>query len=191
MEQLTFKVEGENIDFFNISYSQIFNENWYPNYFINQGFSVFLSKKKPISLSLNKIIEFLINNFNDSQILVKTYDFTKDNPTKKLIIPIDVFKEKYIFKVEELMLSSSEITSEMGMILFGDSCQWAYYFGEELYDDFNLEEFDLFIIKKEMKQNLIQFIKQTYPNINIKTKTKGNIFKEADFFKNELFEIKI
>ena len=222
MQKNKFIIEGEkDKKFFNKTYDKIFNQYWYPDYFVNEGFSIFLFKQETvypssieklesksssdvknesfleedilddlnISTLSNKIMSFLISCFDESQILVKAFDFTKEEPIRNLILPIKTFKEVYISRVEKLMLSNSEITSDMGMVVFGDSSQWGYYLGEELYGNFNLEEFELFIITKEKEQDLIQFINKKYPNYIIEQENDNDLFRNYIDKKNNLFKI--
>ncbi|UPS92622.1 hypothetical protein [Bizionia sp. M204] len=96
------------------------------------------------------------------------------------------------FSFDELISEIDFGNIEQGTLVFDDTSKWAYYYGEQLYKSPNFEEFDLFIVKKEDEFNFKNSLKSMMLlPYEIKVTKLNHIFKDTDFSKNRLFEIKL
>lgn len=198
---------------FSDSYQEVFNTEWYPKKFIKEGYSIFFIKapdNETNYFNWNTFIQYIRYNINGSKYFFKSYDTTvirehskqsDDNINKRE--PFDIEKRLMIPKTDFFELLNhlpfnnliGEINIgnvEQGTLLFDDTSKWGYYYGEQLYNGKNFQEFDLFIIRKEDETNFKKALKNMMLlPYNIEEIGLKNIFKEGDFSKNELFEIKI
>ena len=213
LNQEKYFIKEGDLSFFYNHYEKIFNKEWYPKLFIKGDYSIFFIKvpdNETNYFNWDIFIQFIKENINGSKYFFKSYDtniihkysklpdsnINKSEPfdiEKKLMIPkTDFFELLNHSSLNNLIEEINYGNVEQGTLLFDDTCKWAYYYGEQLYNDKNFQEFDMFVIKKEDVTNFKEALKnmRLLP-YNIEKIELKDIFKEADFHKNELFEIKI
>ncbi len=154
-------------------YSELFNENWYPDFFIQKEWSItYVDDLKDLS----DIIIELTTVFEDENIYLKSFDYREYGFCcySLSVINIDHLTNDEVF--DNFLHSADE-----GALIFGDKGKWSLYIGEDLYDgkrDGNFYEF-LFIFVNSNKNYVVKdFYEKIYDiNIIIESDLKSRFFK--------------